>query len=107
MAIRDYQAGQSLGISAGYANAAGTTSIGAAGHSYYGNNDIRFDGSINLPGAKADIKIGDKSLATWMETVEKRLCILEPKPELLAKYEALQQAYDHYKTLESMLYDDK
>ena len=62
---------------------------------------------IKLDGKDSDILIQGKSMRTWMENVEKRLSILEPKPELLEKYEALQTAYDHYKTLESLLYDDQ
>ncbi len=61
-------------------------------------------GQLTLEGANPDIIIGDKSMVTWMQKVEQRLSILEPKPELLAKYEALQQAFDHYKTLEALLH---
>lgn len=61
-------------------------------------------GQLQLDGANPDIMIGGKSMVTWMQKVEQRLSILEPKPELLAKYEALQQAYDHYKTLEALLH---
>lgn len=59
-----------------------------------------------LSGSKSDILIEDKSLRDWMSQVEKRLTILSPKPELLEKYEALQMAYDHYKTLEGLLYEN-
>lgn len=59
-----------------------------------------------LSGSKADILIEDKSFRDWMSQVEKRLSILSPKPELLEKYEALQMAYDHYKTLEGLLYEN-
>jgi hypothetical protein len=61
-------------------------------------------GQLTLEGANPDIMIGGKSMVTWMQKVEQRLSILEPKPELLAKYEALQQAFDHYKTLEALLH---
>jgi hypothetical protein len=67
-------------------------------------------GQLTLEGFEPDIMIGGKSMVTWMQKVEQRLSILEPKPQLLAKYEALQQAFDHYKTLENLLYgteDDK
>jgi hypothetical protein len=46
-------------------------------------------------------------MKAWMEAVEQRLCILEPKPELLKKYKALEQAYEHYKTLEAILYEQE
>jgi hypothetical protein len=61
-------------------------------------------GKLTLEGENPDIMIGGKSMVTWMQKVEQRLSILEPKPELLAKYEALQQAFDHYKTLEALLH---
>ena len=68
-------------------------------------------GKLTLEGENPDIMIGGKSMVTWMQKVEQRLSILEPKPQLLAKYEALQQAFDHYKTLEALLHgtedDDK
>ena len=37
----------------------------------------------------ADIKINGKSLSDFMDRVESRLGILQPKPELLDKFEAL------------------
>ncbi len=65
---------------------------------------VSMSGQLTLEGANPDIMIGGKSMVTWMQKVEQRLSILEPKPELLAKYEALQQAFDHYKTLEALLH---
>lgn len=54
----------------------------------------------------ADIKIDGKSLSEFMDRVEARLGILQPKPELLEKFEALKQAYEHYKTLEALCMGD-
>jgi hypothetical protein len=71
---------------------------------------VSMQGQLTLEGENPDIMIGGKSMAKWMQKVEQRLSILEPKPQLLAKYEALQQAFDHYKTLEALLHgteDDK
>ena len=65
---------------------------------------VSMSGQLTLEGENPDIMIGGKSMVTWMQKVEQRLSILEPKPELLAKYEALQQAFDHYKTLEALLH---
>lgn len=53
-----------------------------------------------------DIKIGNRSLKTFMDTMEKRLAILQPDPEKLEKFEALRKAYEHYKTMESLCHDD-
>jgi hypothetical protein len=66
--------------------------------------NISMQGNLILEGKTPDILIGKKSMKEWMEKVEKRLSILEPKPELLEKYEALQHAYSHYKTLEALLH---
>ena len=40
-----------------------------------------------------------------MLAIQDRLAILTPKPELLEKYEALKQAYDHYRMLEALCMD--
>jgi hypothetical protein len=52
----------------------------------------------------ADIMVGDTSLRDWMKTVNDRLSILQPNPRLLEKFTALQQAYEHYRTLEALLH---
>lgn len=64
-------------------------------------------GKLKVEGEEADIFINGKSLSDWMSAVEQRLNILRPKTELLEKYSALQQAYEHYKTLESLLYEQE
>jgi len=64
-------------------------------------------GKLKVEGEEADIFINGKSLSDWMSAVEQRLNILRPNPELLEKYSALQQAYEHYKTLESLLYEQE
>ena len=53
-----------------------------------------------------DIKVGGKSLKDFMETVSDRLSILTPDPKLLEKYDALKEAYEHYKILEKLCTDD-
>ena len=60
-------------------------------------SDIEVDG---------DIKVGGKSLKDFMEVVSERLNILTPNPELLEKYDALKEAYEHYKILEKLCTDD-
>ena len=77
---------------------------GSAGTNWTTAAKTTMQGQLQLDGANPDIMIGGKSMVTWMQKVEQRLSILEPKPELLAKYEALQQAFDHYKTLEALLH---
>ena len=81
-----------------------TVTGGGAGSGYTWTNP-NTGNAISLEGADADIFVQGKSMKAWMESVEKRLSILEPNPELLKKYKALEQAYEHYKTLEAILYD--
>jgi hypothetical protein len=49
-----------------------------------------------------DIKMGSVSLKETLEKLHERLAILVPDPKKLEKYEALKQAYEHYKTLEAL-----
>jgi hypothetical protein len=82
-----------------------TMATGAGNTAWHNTNaKISMQGQLTLEGENPDIMIGGKSMVTWMQKVEQRLSILEPKPELLAKYAALQQAYEHYKTLEALLH---
>ena len=53
-----------------------------------------------------DIKIGNQSLKEFMTKVEQRLSILVPDPAKLEKFEALKKAYEHYKTMESLCFDE-
>lgn len=94
--------GQSIGI--GIATSGG----GSGGGTYYASTTTQSDmtGKISISGTNPDLVIGDKSMKHWMEKVEARLCILEPKKELLEKYEALRQSYDHFKMLEALLCEE-
>jgi hypothetical protein len=65
----------------------------------YNSTSIDVKGDANFEG---DIKLKGKSLSEFMETIEKRLSILQPDPKKLKKYEALQKAYNHYKMLEAL-----
>lgn len=56
--------------------------------------------------AGTDIKIDGKSLKTFMNKMEERLAILVPDPAKLEKFEALKRAYEHYKTMESLCFDE-
>jgi hypothetical protein len=56
-------------------------------------SDAEFDG---------DIKWKGRSLGELLTTIEKRLAILIPDPAKLEHFEALQKAYQHYKTLEAL-----
>lgn len=55
---------------------------------------------------EGDIKIGGRSLKTFIDTMEKRMAILQPDPNKLEKFEALRKAYEHYKTIEALCHDE-
>jgi hypothetical protein len=66
--------------------------------------------NINTDGidmaAGTDIKIDGQSLKEFMKKMEQRLAILVPDPKKLEKFEALKKAYEHYKTMESLCFDE-
>lgn len=64
-----------------------------------------FDSDITVS-EDADIKLGNKSLKEFMNKMEQRLAILQPDPEKLEKFDALKKAYEHYKTVEAMCFDE-
>ena len=59
-------------------------------------------GKIALNGEDADITVNGQSLVKTMQTIQDRLAILVPDPKKLEQFEALKQAYEHYKTLEAL-----
>lgn len=54
----------------------------------------------------SDVVIEGVSLKERLEILERRMSILVPDPTKIEKYEALKRAYEHYKTLEALLYED-
>lgn len=76
------------------------------GSNTFNNAKVKIDESGIDMDDGADIKIGHRSLRTFMEKMEERLAILQPDPALLEKYEALKQAYEHYRTLEALCMGD-
>lgn len=97
-------------LSIGVGGIAGAVGVGASYYATSAKSISKTDmtsGKITIQGTNPDIVIGDKSMKHWMEKVEARLAILEPKKELLEKYEALQQAYSHYLTLEALLHEEE
>lgn len=90
-----------VGANGSYSIATGVGAIGAYGAN--GPYSIAAGNSGTL--TAADIIVDGKSITKSLEAINERLNILEPKKELLEKYEALQQAYEHYKTLEALLYE--
>jgi hypothetical protein len=96
-----------------------TTSSGGAGLNWNNNYTISGGGgladtnaTVKITGSGldldegADIKIGHKSLKEFMSKMEERMAILVPNPEKLEKFQALKKAYEHYKTLESLCFNE-
>jgi hypothetical protein len=88
-------------INSGYITTTASTYTITSGSSIWGDPVYKAD-TIE---AKSDIKIGDVSIKELLETIMKRLAILQPDPTKLEKYEALRKAYDHYKLMEKLLHE--
>ena len=78
---------------------AGGGAIGASNNVNIGTNGIDLKEG-------ADVKIDGKSLKDFMTKMEQRMAILVPDPVKLEKFEALKKAYEHYKTMESLCFDE-
>jgi hypothetical protein len=66
-------------------------------------------GSIQVSGDaefKGDVKIQGISIVETLNKINDRLCILQVDPKKLDKYQALQQAYEHYRTLEALCIEE-
>jgi hypothetical protein len=64
------------------------------------HNGLTVTGSTEFHGP---VSINGAELAQTLQQIQDRLAILIPDPAKLEKYEALKEAYDHYKTLEALL----
>ncbi len=104
-------AGHTISIAGGGAGAVLSTSNGTgttwASTSASNNAKISAKGQLHLEGEDADLVINGVKLSDILNGITDRLAILQPKPELLAKYENLREAYEHYKTLEALLHEEK
>jgi len=54
---------------------------------------------------KGNLRVKGIDVVEVLAKIQDRLAILVPDPALLEKYDALKQAYDHYKTLEALCVD--
>lgn len=90
------------GGASGYQSIYSTTNHTYSWANPLSQNKVHITGSGIEMDADADIVIGGRSLKKIFETIEQRLAILVPDPKKLEQYEALQQAYEHYKTLEAL-----
>ena len=83
-------------------NGATTANWGFTGITQPSSSAVHINEDGISMGEDADLTIGGQSLKEFMEGVSRRLAILIPDPELLEEFEALKQAYEHYKTLEAL-----
>jgi hypothetical protein len=95
------------GLAVGSANTQWTT--GTSGYAFTNTvapNTVHINNTGIDMAAGADIKIDGKSLKEFMTKMEQRLAILVPDPAKLEKFQALKKAYEHYKTMESLCFDE-
>ena len=78
---------------------------GGAGTNWTTASKTTAQGKLELTGENADLIMNGVSLKGILDGITNRLAILQPKPELLAKYDNLREAYEHYKTLEALLHE--
>ena len=101
--------GSSGAVGTSYTSANTQWTTGTSGYSFT-NAAVPQTVHINNTGidmaAGADIKIDGKSLKEFMTKMEQRLAILIPDPAKLEKFAALKKAYEHYKTMESLCFDE-
>jgi Flp pilus assembly protein TadG len=96
-------------VGTGYTSANSQWATGSNGYTF--TNTTPQTVHINNTGidmaAGADIKIDGKSLKEFMSKMEQRMAILIPDPAKLEKFQALKRAYEHYKTMESLCFDEQ
>lgn len=92
-----------------------TVSAGAVGSNYSwntGTSSIDWSigattqnksGKLTLHGANADIEVNGRSLMDAINTLEQRLNIMVPNPELEAEWDELKELGDRYRELEKQL----
>lgn len=74
-----------------------TVTIGATA-----NSALKVSGDADIQG---NLTVQGTNVTEILAKIQDRLSILVPDPKLLAKYEALREAYEHYRTLEALCVD--
>jgi hypothetical protein len=64
---------------------------------------LKVTGDANITG---NLTVNGVDIGTMLAKIQDRLAILVPDPARLDKYEALKQAYEHYKVLEALCIDE-
>lgn len=83
----------------------GQYSMHNSGYTVTLDNDMQgsFAEDYNWTTEKSDVE----QISDRLKTVEDRLAILVPDPDKLEKWEALKEAYNHYKSLEALIGNPK
>ena len=63
------------------------------------NSVLKVSGDADIQG---NLTVNGSNISEILAKIQDRLAILVPDPKRLEKYEALQQAYEHYKLLEAL-----
>ena len=98
--------GGSLTATAANHNSVITVANGT-GTTWANNTKMTAHGELNLEGENADIVVNGVRLSETLKAINDRLSILQINPALHSKYDNLRQAYEHYKTLEALLYEQE
>ena len=106
-----YGSGATVGgiTTIGNINSNSTWTTGTTGYTFNTNstpNTVQINTNGIEMAAGTDIKVDGQSLKEFMKKMEQRLAILVPDPKKLEKFEALKKAYEHYKTMESLCFDE-
>jgi hypothetical protein len=67
------------------------------------NSALKVSGDADIQG---NLTVNGVDIGTMLTKIQDRLAILVPDPARLDKYEALKQAYEHYKILEALCIEE-
>ena len=67
------------------------------------NSALKVSGDADIQG---NLTVNGVDIGTMLAKIQDRLAILVPDPARLDKYEALKQAYEHYKILEALCVEE-
>lgn len=92
-----------INITGGGSSGTWASSVLNGGYTVANQSSIQVKGDAEFEGK---VTINGQDLAHTLNKIQERLAILVPDPKRLAKYQALQEAYEHYKTLEALCVEE-